>query len=294
MTLKSHISQWEIVAKYLDIHPKSLDTARKRYSCGTQFFTHQLPSLGKDLERGLTGTFVLSSDTPFKKKRRTALPLFLFELFSKIFYSNGKIKSNPVGIAELRFLCKMLYKFEVDMDDQMVAMATTKFTDTDAAVKTDKYPYGLSEVRKNFLSLFPEDPMDIRAHHASGATSLRFSNLEKRHQRQHIPRLMDVYDATYFFNTGTHAKNWCAVNKTVETPGHPRITFVPKDSRAPRTICIFHHMDMYIQKGLQVKLYDFTESGDSPARGYINFTRQDINQALAYKGSIDGYSHHRS
>jgi hypothetical protein len=47
-------------------------------------------------------------------------------------------------------------------------------------------------------------------------------------------------------------------------------------------------MDMFIQKGLQRKLYEFTEKGHSPARGYINFTNQEVNQRLAYEGSIHG------
>jgi len=283
MTLKSHISQWEIVAKYLDIHPKSLETARKRYSCGQPFFTVNLPSLGKDLERGLTGLFELSIDTPFKVKKGTALPEFLYELFIKIFHRDGFIRSNPVGIAELRFLCKMYYKFEAPLSDLEVDIAVKKFSDIDSAVKTEAYPYGLSEVRKYFTSLFPDYPKDIRPHHASGATSTRLSNLEKRHNRVYIPRLMEYYDPTYFFNSKYHVQNWCEVNPTTHSPGIPRVTFVPKDSRGPRTICIFHHMDMFIQKGLQEKLYEFTEKGYSPAKGFINFSRQDINQRLAYR-----------
>jgi len=285
MTLKSHISQWEIVAKYLDIHQRSLETARKRYSCGQPFFTVNLPSLGKDLERGLTGFFELSNDTPFRVKKGTALPEFLYELFIKIFHQNGFIRVNPVGIAELRFLCKMYYKFEAPLSDSDVDRAVEKFSEIDSAVKTGSYPYGLSEVRKYFTSLFPEYPKDIRPHHASGATSTRLSNLEKRHNRVYIPRLMEYYDPTYFFNSKHHVQNWCEVNETTHSPGIPRVTFVPKDSRGPRTICIFHHMDMFIQKGLQEKLYEFTEKGYSPAKGFINFSRQDINQHLAYVGS---------
>lgn len=288
MTMKSHISFWEIVAKYLDIHPKSLETARKRYSQGEQFFTKSLPSLGKDLESGLTGRFILSPSTPFGAKKGTALPLFLNELFRNIFFDDGFIRPNPVGIAELRFLCKMLYKFETPMSPLMVDEAIVKFKDIDSAVKTEKYPFGLSEVRKHFVSLFPDFPRDIRPHHASGATSLRFSNTEKRFVRHRIDRLDQYFDSTFFFNSIRHASNWCAVNKTTKTPGYPRVTFVPKDSRGPRTICIFHHMDMFIQKGLQEKLYDFTERGYSPAKGYINFSDQRINQRLAYLGSIDG------
>lgn len=288
MTLKSHISLWEVVAKYLDIHPKSLETAAKRYSQGEVFFTKHLPSLGKDLERGLTGKFELSMDTPFSSRGSSALPAFLNEFFIRIFFPCGHIRPDPVGIPQLRFLCKMFYKFEMPFDQAQLEEASSKFLQVDSAVKTELYPYGLSQVRKHFVSLFPDDPRDIRPHHASGATSLRYSNIEKRHVRHHIKRLHAYYGPEFFFNGISHINNWCAVNPTAISPGHPRVTFVPKDSRGPRTICIFHHMDMQIQKGLQVKLYDYTEKGDSPARGFINFSRQDINQFLAYKGSIDG------
>lgn len=288
MTLKSHIVQWTVVAKHLNTHERSLRTAEKRFSQGLPFFTAHLPSLGKDLEAGLTGRFVLSVDTPFSVKRGTSLPAFLFEHFVKVFHTNGYVRSDPVGIADLRLLLKMYYKFESPLTREGLQEAVAKFNMVDESVKTDHYPFGLAEVRKYFTSLFPDFPRDIRPHHSGGASSLRYSNLEKRTARHNIPRLMDVFGAQYFFNSITHASNWCAVNETAVVDALPRVTFVPKDSRGPRTICIYHHMDMFIQKGLQAKLYDFTEQGYSPARGYINFTDQGINQRLAYEGSITG------
>jgi len=46
------------------------------------------------------------------------------------------------------------------------------------------------------------------------------------------------------------------------------------------------HERMFIQQGLMSKIYDHIEC-DSMAKGYINFTRQSINQNLAYLGSLD-------
>ena len=288
MTLQSHISHWEIVANYLNVNHQSLTTARKRYSRGQHFFTTELPNLGKDLEAGLTGLFSLSEKTFFSPKKGSVLPLFLNELFKNIFYDDGYIRENPVGIAELRYLLKMFYKFEAELTPEGIKKATSKFLEVDDSVKEVNYPEGLDQVRKNFASLFPNDPMDIRPHHAAGATSLKYSNLEKRHLRHYIPRLNEVYGVEYFFNSKHHAENWCEVNKTTINFAIPRVTFVPKDSRGPRTISIFHHQDMMIQKGLQVKLYDYTESQLSPAYGYINFSNQEINRNLARIGSIDG------
>jgi hypothetical protein len=250
----------------------------------TLFFHHVLPSLGKDLDDGLKGTFKLSCGY-FKKQRNSALPQFLYEHFIKIFYKNGAIREFPEGIRDLRQLLMMFYKFEVDFTPEQVENATLKYIEADDSVKTDGYPEGLSEVRKYFTSLLPDDPLDIRPHHANGATADRVSNMNKLTIRRYIPPLMEVYGPQMFFNTHAHAKHWCGTNRTETHFPNARLTFVPKDSRGPRTICMEPHEYMFIQKGLQTKLYDHIENY-SPAKGFVNFTDQSVNQRLAYEGSM--------
>jgi hypothetical protein len=248
------------------------------------FFTVVLPGLGKDLEKGLSGQFVLSCGM-FKKQRNSALPQFLYEHFIQVFHKDGTLKDNPVHVRDLRQLCMMFYKFEVPFTDDQLKKATEKYIETDKLVKTSDFPYGLQEVRKNFCSLFPDNPLDIRPHHSNGATADSVTNPDKRSVRRHIPSLMKVYGPRFFFNSELHAKNWCSTFSTVTAEPNARLTFVPKDSRGPRSICMEPHERMFIQKGLQVKLYDYIENY-SPAKGFINFTNQGVNQRLAYESSM--------
>ena len=282
---KRHAAVWRALAIHLKVNNRTMASFEKRRAHGDEFFYHRLPSLGKDLERGLQGKFELTSPF-FKKQRNSALPTFLYELFIKIFDKEGYILEQPIGIRDTRQLLMMFYKFEVPFSAEQLEKANQEFIERDQLVKVGSWPDGLADVRKNFLSLLPSDPLDIRPHHSNGASATSVTNSGKRYVRRVIPSLMRFYDAQYFFNTSSHAKNWCKVNKTVTTESCSRITQVPKDSRGPRTICMEPHELMFIQKGLQVKLYDHIEKY-SPAKGYINFIDQTINQKLAQKYSKD-------
>jgi hypothetical protein len=285
MTLsKRHAALWLALAIHQSVNPRSIATFNKRSLDRDDFFTTTLPSLGKDLERGLQGRFVLTS--AFKKQRNTMLPQFLYELFIQVFDKEGYIRERPSGIRPLRQLLMMFYKFEMPFNDSDVAEANQSFIDRDQCVKNSHWPEGLAETRKIFCSLLPSDPLDIKPHHSNGASSIPISNVYKRTVRRYIPSLMELYGPKYFFNTLQHAKNWCSVNKTVIGHPHSTIVQVPKDSRGPRTICMEPPEIMFIQKGLQTKLYDHIEKY-SPAKGYINFTDQSINRQLAYTSSID-------
>lgn len=282
--LKRHAALWRALAIHLDTKPKSLSAAERR-SQRLEFYHVELPSLGKDLEHGLQGTFLLSSPF-FKRQRGSALPRFLYEFFILIFEKDGSIREYPEGIRDLRQLLMMFYKFEMPLDQKLVNEANQAFIDRDKEVKTTDYPWGLEQVRLNFLSLMPSDPLDIRPHHSDGASAHGYNNNEKRYVKRVMYPLMDTYGANYFFNSSLHAHNWASSSKTVVAPQRSKTTQVPKDSRGPRTICMEPHELMFIQKGLQVKLYDHIEN-HSPARGYVNFTDQTVNQRLAFVGSLN-------
>lgn len=258
----------------------------KKY--GLHFFHVLLPGLGKDLEKALdTGHLDVTAPT-FKLKKGTALPRFLYELFIRVFEYDGYIRDEPEKIVELRQLTLMFYKFEMPFDSKQLDEAITSFIERDASVKTDAWPHNLWKVSIFFKRLLPDDPMDIRPHHASGASAVRVSNLNKRRVRRYYPSLMGTYDFSYFFHSKDHAEAWLAAHKRMETAKTmSKLTFVPKDSRGPRSICMEPHELMFIQKGLQAKIYDYIEE-ESPAKGYINFTDQSINRRLAQYGSVDG------
>jgi hypothetical protein len=285
-TLKSLSLVWREIADGFKTDPKSIATFERRVNgAGLPFLTIELPSLGKDLDRALDcGYFQITGR--FKTRRDSNLPVFLYEHFVKVFYEDGWIRENPTGIKELRQLTLMFYKFSVPFTPSQELEATKKFIATDALVKTSAWHWTLPIVRKYFESLFPDNPMDIRPHHASGQTSDRTSNSEKRSKRVFIPSLHHYYSFSYMFNSENHYHLWREHSSLDVHEPKSRLAFVPKDSRGPRSICMEHHLKMFFQKGLQAKLYEYTETY-SPAKGFINFTDQTVNRMLAQKASLD-------
>lgn len=283
MPSKRHVTIWCTLARSLGVNQKTLSNVNQVTE--VDFFYKTLPSLGKDLDRGLCGQFVLTS--PFKRQARSALPQFLYELFILVFNKDGSIRENTRKIQELRQLLMLFYKFETPFSANDIAEGERKFVENDARVMTSDFPFGITEVRKHMLSLLPDDPMDIRCHHSNGATADRVSGYDKRVKRRYIPSLMKTYNVPYFFNTLDHSLDWSSRYETLTTEPTARLSFVPKDSRGPRAICMEPHERMYVQKGLQTLLYDHIERY-SPAKGYINFTDQGVNQRLAYEASISG------
>lgn len=287
MPLKRHATIWFALAESFTIKTKSLETFNQFLSA--EFVYKVMPALGKELESGLRGKFVT---TTVRKQRNSALPRFLYEKFILIFDKNGYLLQNPdpLAIRQLRQLLFLFYKFETPFTPLQEVEASNKFVDTDNRVK--RYNHFIShpsliDVRRNMLSLLPDDPWDIRPHHTGGATADKLNNLQKRTERRYFPSLMKEYPPHYFFNTGNHKIHWLKQVKKVVAPIVPaRLAFVPKDARGPRSICMEPHELMFIQKGLQTLLYDFIEH-HSPAKGYVNFTDQTINRNLAYKSSID-------
>lgn len=284
--LKRHAASWFALAVPFKVKPKSIETFNHRLSA--VFIYTQMPLLAKQLELALRDN-VFTPLGAFKCQKNSALPQFLYELFIKVFDKDGYIRVEPdvLVIRHLRQLLLLFYKFEVPFSSIQEEEATQKFVDTDCSVKTTSFPFGITEVRANMLSLLPSDPYDIRPHHSNGATADRgFNNYHKRVVRRFFPSLMKEFPPHYFFNCRDHAYMWSSSNKVPLAEIPARLAFVPKDSRGPRSICMEPHELMFIQKGLQTLLYDYIEN-HSCAKGYINFTDQSINQYKAYTSSID-------
>ena len=251
-------------------------------------YTIELPQLGKDLLRGLTtGIFVNTSNFTSKKGKKGGLPLIFNESFRKIFDHDGFLHPFPQKdvIRDLRQVTMMYYKLEVASTPEGELLAHQKFIETDLKVKTNDWP-DLSGVRKHFTSCLPNDPWDIRPHHSSGATSyIGKDNIDKRKFNQWLPKLMEAFPPEKYFITLWKKLRCGFIPLNVDPPS--RLTTVPKDSRGPRTICIEPYERMFIQKGLMQSIYDYIETS-SLAKGYINFTDQSVNVALAAEASVSG------
>lgn len=288
--LKSHLPLlWvDIANTFHQINLKSINSFVRLSNANPQVLFKNLPQLGKDLERGLeSGHFELSPGT-FKKYKGTCYPIFLQEYFKEVFDKEGYLRDHfdPFILRELRTLCYLFYKYEVPFSPEEVTTASNKFLEVDDMVKTtftDSQILPLKEVVKDLL---PDDPFDIRPRHSSGATADGYTNAEKRYVKRYIPELHSVYGLDVHFNSASHYNNWKRNNTLVSVSPHSKVTFVPKDSRGPRTICMEPHERMFVQQGIMHKLYEHIESVNCPAMGRINFSDQTINQKLAYESSM--------
>lgn len=285
MTLKSQNILYDIWFHLSrDLDSKTIETIQRRSHEGQTFFTKTLPTIGKAMELGLEEGYFNPRLCPFKKKRGLIAPFY--ELLCQIFSDTGVILKEPSvrAIRDLRQFTLLYYKYDDGVLNPSVAdEAALGFEDRDNRVKRLDYPITRSMV-KRFQSLFPDDPMDINPQHSNGATENSKSHYERRTQVRFIPKLHSVYGPEYFAYNYTHG-----VEIFDKVPCDPpaRLTFVPKDSRGPRAICMEPPERMYIQKGLQEALYTYIERY-SIARGQINFVDQTINRDLAKLGSYCG------
>lgn len=252
-----------------------------------ELFTTFLPQIGKDIISGIaTGKY--QNNSVFSNPRYgRQLPSLFDDLLSIFFTKKGNyIAGSEEHISLTLQLFMTFYKYEQPFSDFTLEKAKAKFIEDDASVKNNSWPlYGghsIFNVRRRFRAIFPDDPWDIRPHHSNGSTNTKgINNLLKRTVTRYNHKIMSSPYGQYFCNNNiTHEKN--------DDHLYSRITFVPKDSRGPRTISMEPHERMYLQKGLLAKIVEFQENNCFMTKGYVNYTDQSINQSLAYKASIDG------
>lgn len=289
--LKSLSILWVEIAEHLDVSPRSITTFRRRLAEGLTFLTITMPSLGKAVEAGIsTGRF--ECPTTFKRMGSTQLPQFLYEHFSLVFDKDGYVLDDPTSLRTVRQLTLLFYKLETPLTPEGEELASKQFIERDMDVKIDNpalknagWPLLTCAVHHQIHTILDgTDPFDVRCHHSNGATADSFTNIQKREVRRYIPKLWEHY-AHYFFADEYHARAWYANNSLVITNPPAKVTWVPKDSRGPRTICMEPHERMFVQKGLMQQLYDHIESV-SPAKGFINFTDQTVNRRIAQTSSV--------
>jgi hypothetical protein len=280
---------WVAVAKQLQfIKPQSIISFNKYVDYNPKvFLTQTLPLLGKAVDKALENGFLDLEPGIVKFRHKTVLPVFLNEYFYTFFTDDGHLRFefDVHALKEFRTLCFMFYKFEFPFTKEQELLAYDKFKVLDESVKTDFSDIDISPLKTIFNQCLPDNPLDIRPRHSSGATADKISNIQKRQVRRYIPSLMETFPVTYFFQSYEHAKAHSDENAFLSVEPTSRVTLVPKDARGPRIICMEPHERMFIQQGLMHKIYEHIECY-SPFKGRINFTDQTINQRLAYESSI--------
>lgn len=297
--LKSHCLLWTILARNQRyshlVDERDIQTVIER--CGQEglsFLTIALPSIGRALDR-FHSTKEWKPPMAFSKREVDGLPLPIF-LGRAVKLA---LEGDTLAVDCVRQLSYVFYKLEVPYDKVLVEDFLNQFIQTDkdllrsSSGPFEKYPKdSLRLGMKRLIAriLCNTNPLDIRPTHAGGATACRTKNQDKWHKLRYYPKLDAVYPySDYFFFNHSHLVDEYDKLELSETKDPmARVCLVPKDSRGPRVISCEPAELMYIQKGQQRYLYNHIET-HYLTRGYVNFTHQGYNRALAKLGSENGF-----
>jgi hypothetical protein len=271
---------------------------------GLSFLTITLPLLSDALERGIeTGTFTC----PNNFSRHGRLPRFLGGFFKRVFSQDGRLLDEPCPytIAGIRQVCRFFKKLKLECSPKRNAQAVQHFIDIEGELRRmtpliEREDNVLDQISRIVWSqVFPElDYLDLVCHHGPGVTADRYLSNERNRIRKWNQRseLTFPSDLHCYPNYGLAAeagdnRNCVAGLEELdylrirdELP--VRVVFVPKTQTSPRVIAIEPSHMQYMQQSVKDYVYTILETHPLTSHS-IRFSRQDVNQRLAYKASID-------
>ncbi len=271
---------------------------------GSQFLTLTLPLLSDALERGLeAGSF--QCPTNFCRHRR--LPRFLGGFFKRVFDMDGMLRQDscPDAVLFIRQICRFFKKQKIGCTPSRELRAIEHFLEVEGELRrmtsqVERRDVTLDEIsRIIWAEVFPElDALDLVCHHGPGFTADRYLPNERYRIRKwnHRSEFTFPSDLHCYPNYGAAAEVGSRREGTgcVEEVEYLRIreelpvrvVFVPKTQTAPRVIAIEPSHMQYMQQSVKDYVYKAIE-GHRLTKRSIRFTRQDVNQRLAYSSSID-------
>lgn len=285
---------------------RDFETISKRVEHeGISFLTITLPNFAKDFERCLElGKVDSSFFSGFKRQRGTVIPRFLRGLLSLVFDSKTGVlldEPNVCAISDIRQVCLMCKKVELECSENRIDSAYTKFVETEHEL--DRVIGELpTELRKEFRRLSYvlwgstildhskfreiEDSLANYSHvpkHGPGATAERISGNAKYDLLRWHSRLDQYFPFDLFGSSrpdlvleGLDSVEF--VDPDAELP--VRVISVPKTLKTPRIIAIEPVCMQYAQQSVLELLVPAVESHPL-SRGSVNFTRQDFNREIA-------------
>ena len=285
---------------------------------GMGFLTKTLPSLGKALDRALSGEDKLNAESMrFRALPNSTLPQFCGELFVHVLNRDGSALPEPCSkrIRALRQLCYVLYKYELPYSDEQEHEVVSSFEKTEedlifsdrelAAVrhwlnenlgsKWKGLPNHAGVIARKARRLLWDvlgslDPQNIVPRHGPGSVATGQRLWEKYRFTNVAAKLRRIWPLSEFFFAG----HWHCFARAREYDSMAdeckpaRVILVPKDSRGPRLISCEPVDFQWIQGGLRVAITDLVEKHDNPARGHVWFTNQQHNRDAAQTGSVAG------
>ena len=271
---------------------------------GLSFLTITLPQLSDSLERGLeAGTFTC----PSAFARHGSLPRFLGGFFKRVFNKDGRLLDEPCPhtIAGIRQVCRFFKKLKLPCSEKRNAQAIRHFIEVEGELRMMTSQVERKDIILDKISgilwsqVFPElSYLDLVCHHGPGVTADRYASNQRHrivkwnHRSEHtFPSDLHCYP-----NYGVAAEAGGKGEGSVCGPGVEylelkeeipvRVVFVPKTQTTPRVIAIEPSHVQYMQQSIKDHCYTTLET-HALTRHSIRFTRQDVNQRLAYKASKD-------
>lgn len=286
----------DIAQCYPDTRESSRDLKKLRSRVdkeGISFLTKTLPKLGKAIDTAL------SRDTPllvkgFSLKPGTSIPRFLGWLIERVFTTEGYARGDPdvTALRHLRQFLYFMYKLKLPYDNTTEESVVSSFVRTQEELQTLEFPLSVSPIlhqaRAFITRLFGGiNVRDIIPRHGPGAVSTgeeigEKSNFSRIYQHTEI-----VFPFTEYYVLGLNQiadqLDWIR-SLEVLPHGTASVVLVPKDSRGPRLISKEPLELQWIQQGIQKLLYSWIERHPM-TRGFVNFTDQGVNRALALRSS---------
>jgi len=277
---------------------RDIVTLQSRYRHeGLSFLTKTLPKLGKWFDQWMVGHNVeIPKEFKTSHENRT-IPAFMQGMFTLCSGPDGfRDPSDLDVIRDIRQILFFAYKLDVPCRSTENEAVINNFELTDREVASFDFSAVDSFLQKGRAIcnkvLHGFNPKDVRPKHGPGAVATGERLNEKWEFSRLYSRLHQKYPMYDYFVSGGPREifdriKWYKSLERLET-GCAKVVLVPKDSRGPRLISCEPLEYQYIQQGIGRKLVDHLEKTSSLTRGQVNFTKQSINQELAYKSSIDG------
>jgi hypothetical protein len=306
-----------VATYYAELREMNNCLERRIRAEGVSFLTKTLPSLGRALDSALTETHPLDvTSIRFQTRPESRLPLFLGELFERVFDNEGRLLPQPCveSISWIRQVSYLFYKYELPYSASQELEVVRKFEETeDDLIDSDQelakirqeldsmqptsrqaIPVTMFEVAREARYLLSDifaffDPLDIKPTHGPGAVSTK-ERLWEKYVFKNVSRTITdkyPYDAYFCASLGHVLDDYKRFSACKEESLPAKVSLVPKDSRGPRLISCEPVDFQWVQGGLRKAIVELVESHPR-TRGVVNFTSQEFNRNYALLGSYDG------
>lgn len=283
----------------VEFDPRDSRTVESRLEHeGLSFLTITLPTLGSDLEKGLTRGWLEPTDfRSFRKFGR--IPAFMRGIFALVFeQTTGRLLHEPPieAIEGIRQVAYTFKKLEVDCTPSRIAAAIDGYRQCERDLREpitrddEEYFLRVSHVLWNDVFHRVDPDEDLFPRHGPGATREGISGNRKYRTRNWYERL-----ESYFPMLGTAlpiraygSREFEEVTLVSEGQEQPvRVITVPKTLKGPRIIAIEPVCMQYTQQAIARYLMKRLEQSVYTA-GHVNFTDQSVNQTMALDASKTG------